>query len=475
MKIEGCARDFCLDTTIHGFNHIAVPGRHWLERVLWAGITVAAIWGAVDISLGQLARYNDNPTVVTLEKDFRSWYFNMPAITTCDQNRVNPKKIDEVLKIYFNVDSHDDKYDYYKSFVTVVANSDLQQLENYKEFVDDELLAKVDLYQLAVDVLPKFQAKATWSHGIDVNWNPVMTESGVCYGTNSLATADVNIVKLNPNDTKNFPLTCKYSSQRCYVLLEITSNATFYTHSPYDIVDAMGPKSVVYLSLDRSVELTVIETECGKGIRDLTPQRRRCLYTNEPQRSGGQVYSTNTCRLSCRAKLAVRLCGCRPFFYPREDGPQCTPKGMFCLAEHTMTLLTNGGVKCSCSPQCQDAVYRDVATVEQIWGKGQFADRGSMRYTVQAPRSRYTREIVFHFQDLVVSFGGAAGLFLGASFISFVEIFYFLVMRAVRFFIKEDTKKDSVKVLKKPVTIPFEAARIVELNKVLESQERYGF
>ncbi|XP_053621728.1 pickpocket protein 28-like isoform X2 [Plodia interpunctella] len=444
------------------------------ERFLWAAVTAAAIWGAIGISLGQLARYNDNPTVVTLEKDFRSWLFKMPGITSCDQNRVNPKKIDEILKSYFNVESTDEKYEYFKSFVSVVANSDMEHLENYKEFADDAQLAKVDLYQLAVDVMPKLQIKGTWSHGLDVTWIPVMTEYGACYGTNSVASADVVIVKPNPNDTKIFPLTCKYSSQRCYVLLEISSNATFFTHSPFDVADAMGPRALIYTSLDRNYELTVIETECGKGIRDLSPQRRRCLYTDEPQTSNEKVYSTNTCRLSCRAKLAESLCGCRPFYYPQAGSsrPRCTPKGMYCLSKHTLTLVTNGGVKCSCSPQCQDAVFRDVAVSEQIWGKGQFAERGSIRYTVQAPRSRYTREIVFHFQDLVVSFGGAAGLFLGASFISFVEIFYFLFVRAVRSFVKE--KKGRVQLVEKPPSVPYEAARIEELNYILEKQRRFN-
>lgn len=47
-------------------------------------MTAAAIWGTVDISLGQWQRFNDNPTVVTLEKDFRTWKFSLPAITMCN-------------------------------------------------------------------------------------------------------------------------------------------------------------------------------------------------------------------------------------------------------------------------------------------------------------------------------------------------------------------------------------------------------
>ena len=29
--INGC-KEYCMQTSIHGLNHIAAPGRHWIER-----------------------------------------------------------------------------------------------------------------------------------------------------------------------------------------------------------------------------------------------------------------------------------------------------------------------------------------------------------------------------------------------------------------------------------------------------------
>lgn len=46
------------------------------------------------------------------------------------------------------------------------------------------------------------------------------------------------------------------------------------------------------------------------------------------------------------------------------------------------------------------------------------------------PIIRYKREVLFGWTDLLVSFGGIAGLFLGFSLLSGVEIFYYFTLRS---------------------------------------------
>lgn len=46
------------------------------------------------------------------------------------------------------------------------------------------------------------------------------------------------------------------------------------------------------------------------------------------------------------------------------------------------------------------------------------------------PVIRYKREVLFGWVDLVVAFGGIAGLFLGFSLLSLVEIVYYFTFRA---------------------------------------------
>lgn len=47
------------------------------------------------------------------------------------------------------------------------------------------------------------------------------------------------------------------------------------------------------------------------------------------------------------------------------------------------------------------------------------------------PIIKYKREVLFGWVDLLVSFGGIAGLFLGFSLLSGVEIIYYFTLRAI--------------------------------------------
>ncbi|XP_072941175.1 pickpocket protein 19-like [Epargyreus clarus] len=460
-KLMRGAEEFCLETSIHGFNHIVVPRRHWAERLLWVGILCVAVWGMAEVSLGQLQRYQENSTVVTLEKDFRTWNYSLPAVTACAGDRVDPKKLEQAIKARWNVSPGEEQYTYYQRFVDIVANSDLFHLERYQELPDDDSL-DVDLKKLVLDVMVDHQVKTSSSLNLIARWMPVMTEAGVCHVINSLAIADVALSKFKTNDT--LPYTCKYSAMSCYIMFEIFKAVDFYIHSPYDIMDITTTPSRAYITLNRFTDLRVLETRAGVGVRALQPKRRRCFYTDEPTDTRRQVYSTNTCRSACRSRLAKELCGCVPFYYFYDGGVACRLAGMKCLAKHSARL--SAGVRCACGQQCVDALFRELANDDQIWGRGLFQNKASVRFTVQAPRARYTREIVFHFQDLVVSFGGAAGLFLGASFISFVEILYFILQHCFKLFIKDQTEVPTVTV--KKYKTPFETTRIREITSILE-------
>lgn len=62
---------------------------------------------------------------------------------------------------------------------------------------------------------------------------------------------------------------------------------------------------------------------------------------------------------------------------------------------------------------------------------------------VSLPMVRYKREVIFGWVDLLVAFGGIAGLFLGFSLLSGVEILYYFTIRACCMIYrnKDDLKK----------------------------------
>lgn len=57
----------------------------------------------------------------------------------------------------------------------------------------------------------------------------------------------------------------------------------------------------------------------------------------------------------------------------------------------------------------------------------------SIRYEILAQKIRFRRDVLFSFEDLIVSFGGIASLFLGYNFLNTSEMIYYVFNMLVRF------------------------------------------
>lgn len=64
-----------------------------------------------------------------------------------------------------------------------------------------------------------------------------------------------------------------------------------------------------------SVDLRVMITYATEAVRQLHVDHRRCRFWDESNLEVSPLYTVNLCYGQCRAKLAIKLCGCAPFFY----------------------------------------------------------------------------------------------------------------------------------------------------------------
>ncbi|CAH2217462.1 jg22258 [Pararge aegeria aegeria] len=88
---------FCKETSLHGLKHTVAENFYVFERIIWLILTISAFGGAVYCALNQLARYNSEPVVVSLQRDYRGWSTAFPAVTACFLERVDPNKAKEVI------------------------------------------------------------------------------------------------------------------------------------------------------------------------------------------------------------------------------------------------------------------------------------------------------------------------------------------------------------------------------------------
>lgn len=168
-------------SAIHGFNHITKKGYHPLERLLWLVLVSYAAYQTVSISKISLDRYQDNPTVISLERDRYSWNTSFPAATICPLNKVNEELLDEYLDS-INSSHITDKVQFRK-FVTSLLNATYENFDeilDYGNYTGDELL----------NIIKKFRYRFTLtvSSTIFTEKYPLqmsLSELGVCYSFNS--------------------------------------------------------------------------------------------------------------------------------------------------------------------------------------------------------------------------------------------------------------------------------------------------
>lgn len=183
--------------------------------------------------------------------------------------------------------------------------------------------------------------------------------------------------------------------------------------------------------------ITMKQTYTTEDCHSLTINQRKCIFPDEKSVNyyKDDVYSFSGCMKECRMKKALRLCGCIPPFYSPVAGVPTPIK--YCKIEHIACLKEKKGNITSlkgcgdCELSCLNTVY-DIEKFTKTMLSEATAEneqKCSVEYLTW-PIIRYKREILFGWVDLLVSFGGIAGLFLGFSLLSGVEIVYYFTMRA---------------------------------------------
>uniref|UniRef100_A0A1A9VSS5 Uncharacterized protein n=1 Tax=Glossina austeni TaxID=7395 RepID=A0A1A9VSS5_GLOAU len=125
-------------------------------------------------------------------------------------------------------------------------------------------------------------------------------------------------------------------------------------------------------------------------------------------------FRDNPIILATELTWALAKCGCKPYFY-FAVGPKkniCDVKGMLCLEKAEWPE----SARCKCLPLCEEIRY--VVSQAQAVTKSSEKFESTIIVKMLLPRIGIKRRVVFSADQLIVSFGGAIGLFLGASFIS---------------------------------------------------------
>ncbi|KAJ1529373.1 hypothetical protein ONE63_006160 [Megalurothrips usitatus] len=420
---------------------------NYFEVALWTVALISSITGAWLLIGGSWRRFQDNPTVVSLEKDFRLWNTSFPSATMCYDRRMDDRRAQDMIAELWDVrDNETESFKRYFKFVEAVSNATFASLAVFKEFKGDPDFKKVDMLDMADKVNLKVFFRATvFDSAPNINFTETLTELGICYSYSAVLARYLPVRKETPFEPFE-PPQCNFLNSLCYARVEdLQGPVKYFVHSPYEIPDSASKPFTVHSRQERDTTVRFLETVADTALRGLSRRQRRCQFFDEGVKPY-PVYSYNLCMMACRRKMAIRYCGCAPYFYgDRGDGAKmCDVDGLACLADYSDKLIglreEDPEADCKCYHSCEEIRYTTDRNFERSWSYP-VPDNIRFRWAIELySKTRLKRSIIFTFSDLLVSFGGTAALFLGCSLITFVELIYFFTLRLLCS-LKQATKK----------------------------------
>lgn len=187
------------------------------------------------------------------------------------------------------------------------------------------------------------------------------------------------------------------------------------------------PVDVIYEPVAIGIKAYITYTT--SEVKMLRRSQRQCHYDSE-------VLTVNNCELRCLSRRVFAKCGCVPWFLAEfGDYRECF------LSEYSCANTSRTGTTdCDCLLPCDHIAYSchkitvyDPDTNE----KSKICKIGLSTWPVMF----FRRKIRFGYLDLVVSFGGIAGLFLGYSILTSIEFIYYFSLKVYCSAIVEATRK----------------------------------
>ncbi|XP_063367232.1 pickpocket protein 28-like [Cydia amplana] len=217
------------------------------------------------------------------------------------------------------------------------------------------------------------------------------------------------------------------------------------------------------------LELRSVRQIATAEVRKYPLSIRKCLFHDEVPEHFGSMYSYSACIARCRIKTIRSLCKCTPYYLPAGDNGEtvCSLLDLWCLNKYREKLLYfypfNSNAKFGlemerldslncpeCLPDCELTKHSTKSSVIPFRDRG-LGDQAvlpdlakglnvteltnvAMVYIYQPTNDGILDrlDVVSYWYEILSNIGGFAGILVGFSIISAVEIFYYFVIRFVQ-------------------------------------------
>ncbi|KAF2886730.1 hypothetical protein ILUMI_19443, partial [Ignelater luminosus] len=199
----------------------------------------------------------------------------------------------------------------------------------------------------------------------------------------------------------------------------------------------------------------------SEGLKDYSPNSRHCYFANERQLKYFKIYTQRNCEVECLTNYTLKQCGCVSYHMPHDEATEiCGTGSTTCIYQSEVAMLareieadierfesedySDDTDRCNCLPSCTSVSYNaESSQADFNWQRVFMAYKANFS---EFPGVQMTRVTIFFKEqqfitsernelygpvDFLANCGGLLGLFIGFSFLSVMEIFYFLTLRLI--------------------------------------------
>ncbi|KAJ8733085.1 hypothetical protein PYW08_001383 [Mythimna loreyi] len=301
--------------------------------------------------------------------------------------------------------------------------------------------------------------KYLYSEKRSTNWS---VENGYTYVISKEVNAET-IDEINKEYSDNYPIRGRENGERpdIEVVLQHNQqerdhlcnglNAGFkvYIQHPTDLPQASLYYYAVLNNQVSSMALSFSVLNTSESLRGYDPEVRQCYFPDERYLKYFSIYTASNCRIECLSNVTDQYCKCTAFHMPDDSNNRiCTEIDDECMKEarrimQYQELSKDSKNRCHCLPACNTMDY-DAEILKTDFNLKQLMETyikavnltydrvnfSKLEMYFKQPRfMSWRRSELFGLIDFLANCGGLLGLFLGFSFLSLVEIFYFLSLR----------------------------------------------
>ncbi|KAI4464283.1 amiloride-sensitive sodium channel-related [Holotrichia oblita] len=502
-------------STLHGLRYVGDSTITIGERIFWLMAFLTAVCFAAYFINNIYAKYNLNPVIISFSPTAVSIAeIPFPAITICSVNIVKKTEGERILQ-YGTETEKLLMDDYCDSNYTIAKGDD--DLENLADW--DTLKAFILKVTQSCSEMLKLCKWRQREHDCNVIFNPILTDDGYCCTFNRLPSSSIfrNPKELNdlnetypsevydwtpqkgyinastdalpwrsPGAGAHLGLSVVVDAQLDSYYCQTTNSAGFKVllSNPIETPKMADFGFFMRPGLEARIVIKPKKVESTETLKNIDVVKRQCFFPEERYLQFYRSYSEKNCKLECQANRTLRACNCVPYFLPKNRTTRICGKKQDNCVKRMKAIMEKPTLtqECDCLPACFEISYSKSHSSNVLSLKAKpkedIIKNETLEYFVSNMAifhfyytdSTFTQRVkseIYGFSEFLSNTGGLLGLFLGFSFLSAVEIGYYILIRlSCKFFQRKHLKnKNKNKIIVSDGNFTPQIKRTLYLNR----------